>query len=126
LHNYIYLAQKIEKWKERKAKDNPDIRPTPSTLCNICKHRIDYNTCKAFPNGIPGNLYNKPHLEKHPEQVNDVVFELGEEGSNNAGIKPIKNYRLVHHRLVRPQGIEGYRNIKKGLIEEKWYEKDLH
>jgi hypothetical protein len=91
LNTYIYLVQKIEKWKELKAKGDVGIRCAPSTLCNVCKHRTSYTTCKAFPSGIPSELHNKLHTEKLQSQKNDIVFELGEEGSKNANIKPIKN-----------------------------------
>ena len=65
LNTYIHVAEKIEKWKERKVKGQQGIRLTPSTLCNICKHRTSYTTCKAFPSGIPNDLHNKLHTEKH-------------------------------------------------------------
>jgi hypothetical protein len=45
--------------------------------CDICKHHIEGQTCKAFPNGIPKYIYGIwPHKKKVPEQQGDYVFEL--------------------------------------------------
>jgi len=48
--------------------------------CDICKHRTEGETCKAFPNGIPEmfimNTY--PHSVKEPDQQDDFVFEIGD------------------------------------------------
>jgi len=96
LNSYILTAEVIEKRKEQIIRDQPGIRLTPSTLCNICKHRTSYTTCKAFPSGIPNDLHNKLHTEKLPSQKNDIVFELGEEGSKVTNIKPIKDSSLSH------------------------------
>lgn len=37
--------------------------------------------CKAFPKGIPDEIYfgSNKHNKIHPEQDNDIVFEKGEE-----------------------------------------------
>ena len=121
LNTYIDIAQKIEKWKELKVKGQNGIRLIPSTLCNICKHRTSYTTCKAFPSGIPSELRNKLHTEKLPSQKNDIIFELGEEGSKNANIKPIGEYNKIIVSMV-PQGWDEYAKLKQGLIEEKYYE----
>ena len=123
LNTYIYLAERVEKWKERKVKGQQDIRLTPSTLCNVCKHRTSHTTCKAFPNGIPSELRNKLHTEKLPSQKNDIVFELGEEGSKVANIKPIKEYNKMIVSMA-PQGWDEYAKLKQGLIEEKYCESD--
>jgi len=117
LDSYIHLAQKIEKWKERKAPKG--IRLTPSTLCNACKHRIDYNTCKAFPEGIPKELHNQLHYEKHPSQKNDIVFELGEEGSKNAGIKPLKELEVPHCSITASY-VEFRKNVRYEIEEEEF------
>jgi len=49
--------------------------------CHNCIHRIDGDTCKAYPNGIP-EYYNNGsdvHVEKEPEQVGDFLLEETEE-----------------------------------------------
>ena len=121
LNTYIHLAQKIEKWKDRKAKGIAGIRCAPSTLCNICKHRISYTTCKAFLSGIPSELHNNLHTEKHHTQKNDIVFELGEEGSKNINIKPINGITISHYSFT-DDGIKELENIIEGIEEEKYYE----
>ena len=121
LNTYIHIAEKIEKWKERKVKGQQGIRLTPSTLCNICKHRTSYTTCKAFPSGIPSDLHNKLHTEKLPSQNNDIVFELGEEGSKNAGIKPIRGAQLPHVDYT-DEGFELLDQLEAGLVEEYYGE----
>jgi uncharacterized protein YlaI len=122
LDSYIELVQKIEKWKERKMKNDPDIKPVPSILCNVCKHRIDYNTCKAFSDGIPKELHNELHYTKHSSQKNDIVFELGEEGSKNAGIKQLEDVKLAHRRFTE-EYLERSGKIIIGEIEEEYIEK---
>jgi hypothetical protein len=118
-NSYIHLVQNIEKWKERKMKDDPDIKSVPSILCNVCKHRIDYNKCKAFPDGIPKELHNELHYTEHSSQKNDIVFELGEEGSKNAGIKPISNIRIWHIHYS-PEYCDVLYDIKRGKREEQF------
>jgi len=121
LNTYIHLAEKIEKWKELKVKGQNGIRLTPSTLCNICKHRTSYTTCEAFPSGIPKELHNKLHTEKLPTQKNDIVFEMGEEGSKNAGIKPM-DHCDARICSMAPAGWDEWAKLKQGLIEEKYTE----
>jgi hypothetical protein len=121
LNTYIYLAERVEKWKERKVKGQNGIRLTPSTLCNICKHRTSYTTCKAFPSGIPSDLHNKLHTEKHNTQKNDIVFELGKEGSTNANIEPIKNIQVFFARFTSER-IKIFGDISRGTREEDYYE----
>jgi len=122
LKTYIYLVEKIEKWKERKVKGQHGIRLTPSTLCNICKHRISYTTCKAFPSGIPKELHNKLHTEKLPTQKNDIVFELGEEGSKNAGIKPIREFGEICG-TTNERFHQDFEKLTKGEKEETYIDK---
>ena len=117
LNTYIHIAEVIEKWKERKVKGQQGIRLTPSTLCNICKHRTSYTTCKAFPSGIPSELHNKLHTEKLPSQNNDIIFELGEEGSKVANIKPIKNV-VMYRDYYDDDGLDFIEKIQDGLEEE--------
>ena len=112
LNTYIDIVERIEKWKELKAE--PGIRRTPSTLCNICKHRTSYTTCKAFSSGIPSELRNKLHTEKLPSQKNDIVFELGEEGSKNAGIKRTSVFDKWHIHWVG----DGYDKLLEKLEKE--------
>jgi hypothetical protein len=52
--------------------------------CDICKHRTEGETCKAFPDGIPEDFTSGtyPHRGKHPSQKNDIVFELGKLNEN--------------------------------------------
>ena len=121
LNTYIYLSQKLEKWKERKTKGESGINPTPSTLCNVCKHRISYNTCHAFLNGIPDDLHNKVHLTKHISQTNDIVFELGEEGSRSANIPLLKDLVVIYISYDNEDN-KFYSDIMDGLIEERYGE----
>ena len=121
LNTYIHIVEKIEKWKERKAKGQNGIRLTPSTLCNVCKHRTSYTTCKAFPSGIPSELHNKLHTKKLPSQKNDIVFELGKEGSENANIKPIIKTWVAYARCTQ-EHIKVLRDISRGTREEDYYE----
>jgi hypothetical protein len=47
-------------------------------LCISCKHFIkDKNTCPAFSNGIPQEIWNglNDHNEPLPEQDNEIVYE---------------------------------------------------
>jgi hypothetical protein len=121
INTYVHIVEKIEKWKERKVKGQQGIRLTPSTLCNVCKHRISHTTCKAFPSGIPNDLHNKLHTEKHNTQKNDIVFELGKEGSTNANIEPIKEIWVVYARFISEQ-IKIFGDISRGTREEDYYE----
>ena len=114
LNTYIDIVERIEKWKERKVKGQQGIRLTPSTLCNICKHRTSYTTCKAFPSGIPSELRNKLHTDKLPLQKNNIIFELGEEGSKNAGIKQTSVFDVIHVCWTE----NGYDKLLKKLKKE--------
>lgn len=47
-------------------------------ICINCKHyNTNDETCKAFTNGIPDEIWAGPndHSEPLPEQDNDIVFE---------------------------------------------------
>jgi len=50
---------------------------TISNQCNECKHYQMFQECDAFPNGIPDDIFTGEfdHIEKHPSQKNDIVFE---------------------------------------------------
>ena len=53
--------------------------------CRNCIHRIDEDTCKAYPNGIPED-YNDGidiHVEKDTDQVGDYLLETTEEYKKN-------------------------------------------
>ena len=47
--------------------------------CLNCKqfNRTKWGTCKAFPNGISGDILSGEfdHTKKHPKQDNDILFE---------------------------------------------------
>jgi len=90
--------------------------------CDICKHHIEGKICKAFPSGIPKELHNKLHTEKLPTQKNDIVFEMGEEGSKNAGIKPISGIDKMHAMLGKSKH-EQIAKLREGEIEEEYREK---
>jgi len=50
--------------------------------CRNCIHRIDEETCKAYPNGgIPEEFNNggNIHIIKEPDQVGDFLLETTEE-----------------------------------------------
>jgi len=49
--------------------------------CHNCKHRINEETCKAFPESIPEifNLGYNIHTGKHPDQTGDFLLEPTEE-----------------------------------------------
>jgi len=49
--------------------------------CRNCIHRIDEDTCKAFPDGIPEvfNYGSNIHVAKKPDQVGDFLLEETEE-----------------------------------------------
>ena len=121
LMTYIHLTQKIEKWKERKVKDEKGIRPAPTILCNICKNRINYDTCKAFPNGIP-NPWNHDllHITQYPKQKNDITFELGEAGSRGAKIQPISSIKILSSRFTADNTLNFYKKVREGLVEEEY------
>jgi hypothetical protein len=55
-------------------------KPYTNVACDICKHRTDGKTCKAFPSGIPyiHISINVPHWETESQQQGDYVFELCE------------------------------------------------
>lgn len=46
-------------------------------ICTKCKHYMHYKKCKAFPSGIPNEIYNGwiVHTEKIRIQQGDYVFE---------------------------------------------------
>jgi hypothetical protein len=52
-----------------------------SDVCSSCKHQYDViekgRTCKAFPEGIPDEIWlgENKHLKPLPDQKNDIVFE---------------------------------------------------
>jgi len=49
----------------------------PPSWCNYCKHYKLNGTCKAFPDGIPGDiLFEVPHSSPVAGQVGDTVFTL--------------------------------------------------
>ena len=56
------------------------LMPMP---CQKCKWFVQGNgvvngrwSCKAFPNGIPDEVYdNRKHKKPLPDQKNDIVFE---------------------------------------------------
>jgi len=45
--------------------------------CHNCRHRINEETCKAFPKSIPEifNLGGNIHTVKHPDQTGDFLLE---------------------------------------------------
>jgi len=43
-------------------------------ICNFCKNYRKDNTCLAFPDGIPVQIWNK-HDKIFDNQKNDIVFE---------------------------------------------------
>lgn len=49
-------------------------------ICMECKNylRVKGMKCKAFPNGIPKDILTGEfdHIQKHPDQKNDILFEL--------------------------------------------------
>ena len=46
-------------------------------FCYMCKHRIQENTCEAFPAGIPEEILTgeNDHTKPLPDQENDIVYE---------------------------------------------------
>ena len=47
-------------------------------ICFKCIHYLfETGTCKAFPNGIPDEIYlgDNHHRKPLPDQQNDIVFE---------------------------------------------------
>ena len=48
--------------------------------CHNCIHRIDKETCKAYPNGIPEEFNNGTdiHVVKHSGQTGDFLLETTE------------------------------------------------
>jgi len=131
LYTYLHLSQKIEKWKEKKLKDEPGIRPAPTVLCNVCKHRITFDTCKAFPEGIPNPWKHDPiHTTPYDvkikqrneigKQRNDVTFELGEAGSRCAKIQPLVSLRILSCRFVAPETMVFYNKIRAGILDEEY------
>lgn len=46
-------------------------------FCFSCRNYKDENTCKAFPKGIPEEIFNgkKEHTEPIKGQTGDFVFE---------------------------------------------------
>jgi hypothetical protein len=130
LYTYLHLSEKIEKWKERKLKDEPGIRPAPTVLCNVCKYRINFESCKAFPDGIPNPWRHEPlHLTPYSvpkqkkeisKQLNDITFELGEAGSRCAKIEPLVSLRILSSRFIAPETMVVYNKIRAGLLEEEY------
>lgn len=130
IQTYIHISQKLEKWKAIKFPEDKVIKPVPTILCNICKHRINYNTCRAFPDspGIP-----KPwkHTDLHltlypkPKQFTEYTFELGEAGSRGAKIKPIKSLQILSSRFTTAHDLELFKQIREGLLEEEYSDDPL-
>ena len=54
--------------------DNEDLF-AQNRICNLCKHNYYDNTCRAFPDKIPDNIWDK-HEKPLKDQDNDIVFEL--------------------------------------------------
>lgn len=66
------------------------------TQCGKCKHRIDRNTCQAFPNGIPIDLRREvlQHNTPLPDQENNIVYEIVDEYKQmDEDIKNTPNWR---------------------------------
>ena len=125
LDTYIHLSKRIEKWKTKKLKDEPGIRLAPTILCNICRHRINFNTCKAFPKGIPDEWdQNELHTTPHPKQEknNEITFELGEAGSRCANIQPISSIKILSSRFETEETMTHYMKIRSGLLDEEFVE----
>jgi len=54
--------------------------PLVKIACNYCKHKkfsMKNIICKAFPNGIPKEIYSgsNQHQKPLPNQGNNIVFE---------------------------------------------------
>ena len=46
--------------------------------CDVCKHRTEGETCKAFPDGISFKFIGGlPHTVIESSQQGDFIFELG-------------------------------------------------
>ena len=50
------------------------------TQCMKCKNHINKDKCKAFPKGIPKDIFfdEIEHDHKLPNQIGDYVYELKE------------------------------------------------
>jgi hypothetical protein len=60
--------------------------PKYSPVCTFCKNfiiSVDERKCKAFPKGIPMDIWvgKFDHIKKHPDQDNDIVFKPREQES---------------------------------------------
>lgn len=48
-----------------------------SPLCNTCAHKNGMLTCNAFPDGIPGDIFDGvwDHTIVYPDQQNEITYK---------------------------------------------------
>jgi len=56
----------------------------PISQCLMCRHCSGFEECPAFSDKIPVEIWlgDFNHTVKHPDQINDIMFELAVEFKN--------------------------------------------
>lgn len=84
--NNEYLSLN-ERWKL----DKIDFRDGMATQCFFCKHIRPKKTCKAFPEGIPEEIYNNLFIHKiHYDGDHGILFEPDKAEYDNIVFKPLR------------------------------------
>lgn len=84
MNNPISLT---ERWK------TDEIPDSAISQCSLCMNRLENDTCKAFPNGIPREI-----------KINKVIHSSSVDGDNGIVFEPIR---------------EEYREIKFAPLEKR-------